>query len=46
MGRSGIMKFGGDSIKISADCYIDDKNYGGLKVPDPKTFFDEFEYGE
>ena len=23
--------------------YIDDRNYGGLKVPDPKTFFDEFE---
>lgn len=38
-----VIKFGGESIKISCDCYIDDKNFGGLKVPDPETFFDEFE---
>lgn len=36
------IKFG-KSDKISALIYIDDRNYGGLKVPDPKTFFDEFE---
>lgn len=36
------IKFG-KSDKISALIYIDDRNYGGLKVPDPETFFDEFE---
>lgn len=41
---SRIIRYGSDSNKkIGADIYIDNLNYGGLKVPDPEIFFDEFE---
>ena len=40
-----IIRFGGDSKKVSADCYIDDRNYGGLKVP-PVSFLDEYNEDE
>ena len=41
---SRIIRYGSDSNKkIGADIYIDNLNFGGLKVPDPETFFDEFE---
>ena len=40
---SRILKYGSDSRKINGDVFIDNLNFGGLKVPDPETFFDEFE---
>ena len=38
-----VVRFGGESSKVSADCYIDERNYGGLKVH-PIEFLDNYPF--